>query len=566
MINELITLNNPQLISVINNAKSEVNVWGRGTGKSFIVGWEINNTNRTMPRAVSAITGQTYGQLLTRTLPSTFKFLSNLGYERDKDYVICRKPPKHFLRPYEEIMKHDNFISFANGNGYLMLSQDRTGSGRGPNVDREIVDEALTIDKAKYDEEVSPTNRGNEEYFGFKSPKPVPQHHGFRYVSSMPYNHEQRWLLNFGNYYEKEAGIHLFDIWNRIVKLQLELIQAAILKDASLYKEVRNEINRLKRQITPFVSKEGILFTLSNAFDNIANLGMQYIIREYKKQPQLIFMVEIMNWVIDKVESCYYHIDTQKHVYYNADNDSFIRDKAENTNFDFDELEKRDSRYDLDCDPNKAIEIVPDWGANISLFSIAQERNINFLTRELEKTDNFINEFYVKPDESNNPIIDELVDKVCHYYRYHHTKHLTYFRDRYGDHKQPNARNSKTYNEQAIDRFIKNGWIVKQEVHKGMEPPQHEKYLLWMYILRGNDPKYPKVMFNGKNCRYTLISMNNTKVKDKDGKFEKDKSSETKKTILAEEATHFSDAADKRIWTKYSRILTQKSTFVAPRL
>ncbi|MFZ4401482.1 MAG: hypothetical protein ACOYO1_15710 [Bacteroidales bacterium] len=566
MINEIVNLNHPQLISVVNNAKSEVNVWGRGSGKSFIVGWEINQINRCMPRAVTAITGQTYGQLFTRTLPSTFKFLESLGYEKDKDYVIGRKPPKGWYSPFEKIMKFENFISFANGNGYLLLSQDRAGSSRGPNVDREIIDEALTIKKSEYDQEVSPTNRGNEEHFGFKSPKPVEQHHGFRYVSSMPYNQEQRWLLDFGKYYEEEAGVMLFDIWNRIVKFQMELINACIAKDAVLYKDIKNEIIRLKTQTVPFVSKEGILFTLSNAFDNISNLGMSYILREFKKLPQLIFLVEIMNWVIDKVENCYYHIDTQKHVYYDASNDSFIRDYAENTNWDFAKLEKTDSRFDLDCDPSKSLEVSPDWGANISLFSVGQERNYNFATKVLETVDCFINEFFIKPEDSHYVIIDELVDNFCSYYEHHTLKQLCYFRDRYGDHKQPNSRNSQTYNEQAIKRFERNGWKVKQEVHKGMEPPQHDKYLLWLNILKGDDPKFPKVIFNGKNCRFTMISMNNTKVIDKDGRFEKDKSSERKKAILAEEATHFSDAVDKRIWTKYGNKLYKFSTFVDPRL
>ena len=60
-------------------------------------------------------------------------------------------------------------------------------------------------------------------------------------------------------------------------------------------------------------------------------------------------------------------------------------------------------------------------------------------------------------------------------------------------------------------------------------------------------------------CKYTLISMNNIKVVDKDGKFDKDKSFERKRSILPEEATHFGDAADKRIWTKYSNLLTRRS-------
>jgi len=565
MITELISLNSPQQISVLNDAVSEVDIWGRGTGKSFSIGWEINRINRSMPRAVTSITGQTYGQLLTRTLPSTFKFLEELGYEKDKDYVIGRKPPRGWFTPYEKILKHENFISFAGGNGYRMLSQDRAGSARGPNVDRELVDEALTINKERYDQEVSPTNRGNEEHFGFKSPNPVRQHHGFRYVSSMPYSQEQRWLLDYAKYYEDEAGIQLFDIWNRIVKFQIELIELYLNRHLKDFKDLWNEIVRLRAKIAPFVSKDGILFTLANAFDNITNLGMKYIAREYKKQTLLTFLIEILNWVIDKVEDCYYQLDPAKHIYYNATNDSFIQSFAEKTDYDFKKLGKPDSRFDLDCDPNKPLEIVPDWGAKIALFSVAQERNFNFVTNIAEPCDCTINEFFVKPDETQNVMIDDLVDECCLYYENHGCKEIEYYHDRYGDSRQPNAKNSKPYNEQAADRFARNGWKVIHRLHKGQEPPQHEKYLLWANLLKGNmGPR--KTIFNGTKCKYTLISMNNTKVIERQGKFEKDKSSERKGSVLPQEATHFSDAVDKRIWTKYSSVLYRRSTFVEPRM
>lgn len=570
MIQEILHLNNPQLISAINNPKSQVDIWGRGTGKSFIIGWEMNNIIRTMPRSISSITGQTYGQLLTRTLPSTFKFLEQLGYKRyvpgeGGHYVIGEKPPKHFLTPYEPVLNHKNFISFSNGTGFLMLSQERMGSARGPNVDREIVDEALTINKERYDQETSPTNRGNEEYFGMRAEKPVRIHHGFRYVSSMPFMPEQRWLLNFGNYYEEEAGIRLFEVWNRIVKMQLDLISAYKTEDRAAFRAIWNEIIRIKRKIAPFASRTGLLFTLANAFDNIENLGMSYIVREYDKQALLTFLIEILNWVIDRVENCYYQLEAGRHIYYDASNDAYIRSVAETSNYDFGKLEKSDSRFDLDCNPNQPLEVVPDWGARISLFSVGQERNFNFVTKITEPVDCVINEFYVKPDESSGVMIDDLVDQFCTYYEHHSKKEVIYFRDRYGDHRQPNAKNSKPYNEQAIERFTRNKWVVRQQVHKGMEPPQHEKYLLWLNILKGDNPAFPKVIFNGKNCKYTLISMSNTGLRESNGKFEKDKRSEQRKNVLPEEATHFGDAVDKRIWTKYGNRLHRSSTFVEPR-
>jgi hypothetical protein len=567
---EEVYLNRPQNLSVLSNAKSEVSIHGRGTGKSFIIGWEISQIVRLMPRSVSSITGRTYGQIYSRTLPSTLKFLGKLGIEKDKDFVIGIKPPKKlaFLEPYEKITRYDNFISFSNGTGFLMLSQERQGSSRGPNIDREIVDEALTLNKQRYDEEVSPANRGNEELWGFKAPQEdkVIQHHGFRYVSSMPYTLDQRWLLKFGDYYEQEAGIHIYDIWNRIVKLQIQLIESQKAGDKILFKNIWNEIVRLKLQIAPFVSKEGLLFTLANAFDNLDNLGMSYIIREFEKQNLLTFMVEILNWIPDQVEDCYYHLDSSQHIYYDAIDNDYIRDIAENTNWNTEQLSAENCRFDLDCDPHRPIEIVPDWGSKIALFSVAQERNYNFVTKMMQSVDCTINEFFVR---SNTPgvMIDDLVDKFCKYYLPHPTKTIIYFRDRYGDSRQPNAKNSKTYNEQAIDRFTLNGWTVDVRVHKGQEPPQHDKYLLWMNILKGNDIRYPNFLINGHRCKYTIISMNNTKVTDKDGKFAKDKSSEQKHSILPEEATHFGDAVDKRMWTKYSNLVNKyNSTFIAPRI
>jgi hypothetical protein len=272
-----------------------------------------------------------------------------------------------------------------------------------------------------------------------------------------------------------------------------------------------------------------------------------------------------MNMFLDKVEDCYYHIDEAKHVYFNGSNDDFIRDLAENTDWDFKKLGTPDSRFDLDCDPTQAIELVPDWGSSICLFSIGQERQYDFVTRLNRPTDNFINEFFVKPGDSDNVMINELVDMVCNYYRHHACKTLLYYHDRYGDSSKPNVKNAKSYNEQAIDCFHKRGWTVIARMHRGMEPPQHDKYLLWGNILKGSDPKFPAVRFNGQKCKYTLISMNNTQVIEKEGKFTKNKKSEYSKSILPEVATHFSDAVDKRIWTKYGNLLRKGGSFVPAR-
>lgn len=569
---ELLYLNAAQLRTVLLGAKYNVEIHGRGTGKSSAVGWSVNKVNRIMPRSVTSVTGTTFGQLLTRTLPSTFKFLQSIGYKQHSskedpgNYVIGQKPPKHFLRPYESIMKHENIISFANGNALILFSQDRAGSARGPNVDFEIVDEALTLNKKRYDEETSPTNRGNEDKWGSLSTSPVPIHHGFHYVSSMPYTAEQKWLLDYSKYYDEERGIRILEVWNRIVNLQVQLIDAKKENNPGMFRDIWNETIRLRKQIAPFVSKSGLLFTLANALDNVKHVGFSYIMREYDKQTLLTFMVEIMNMVVDVVEDCYYSIDTRKHVYYDSFDDKFLRDYADNTNWDFQKLGSPDSRFDKDYNPQEPLEVVFDWGAKISLMCVCQERHFDFASRLAMPTHNFINEFYTKPDQSSATMIHDIVDQFCEYYRYAGVKDVYLYHDRYGDHRNPSAKNSQSYNDQAIDRFRLRGWRVISKQHRGMEPPQHEKYMLWSNILKKEDGNkvYPNLRFNGNKCKYTLISMNNTRVIDKDGKWQKDKSSERKKSVLPEEATHFGDAADKIVWTKYGHLLRRSNTIFVP--
>lgn len=568
---ENLYVNPAQAAIMMLRAKHKYIVYSRATGKSFINGSEVDENVRLMPRGITTLAQATFGQALTKTLPSTFKMLEQLGYKRydnktgQGDYVVCRKPPEGWYRPYEHIMSYDHCIPFSNGHCLYLLTQD--GNSRGPNADANITDEALTLNKEKFDQEVAPTNRGNEHIFGKKSINPVYKHHGNTFLSSMPYTPEQKWLLEPAKYYEEERSIRLFDVWNKIVRLQLQLIDAAIAKDAKLYKELWNETVRLRRTITPFVSKEGVLFILGSIFDNIANVGMSYITNMYRLMDKLSFMIEILNFYIEKIDGCYYSLD-ERHVYYNATNDSFIRDFAEDNDFNWQKLGNNDdSRRDLDCDPNRPIELTCDWGSAASFMEVAQERNYDFVTKMLSATpiDNNINEFFVKRDEEEDTMINALVDKFCHYYRNHAKRYVVYHRDKYGDAHRAN--NKKTYNEIAVDRLIKKGWKVEQKTHAGIEPPQHEKYLLWASILAETDARFPKKRFNGSKCKYTLISMNNTRVmEDSSGKFAKDKKSERNQSILPEEATHFGDAVDKRVWIKYGHLILKRYSFVDARV
>lgn len=564
--------NRAQLPKLVLQAPCEVSIEGRGTGKSFDIGFKMDAIVRKMPRSVTALTGKTFGQLLTRTLPSSLKLLNQMGYQKDINYVIGRKPPSYFHDSYESINKYDNVISFSNGARFAMISQSEPGSGRGANVDYEIADETLTLDQEQYNNEVSPTNRGNLEFFGKKSKNPISFHHGYKFSSSMPINKEGRWVLDFAEYYKSERGIRLFDIWNRIVMQQVDCLGVVSdyrnavnngkendAKDlVQAFRKRWNEIARLKGQITPFVSKEGVLFTLSNAFDNLDMLGMDYLLKNQKTIPSLIFMVEIMNLYYDKVEDCFYTIEERKHIYYNFYDNERLRGVAESKDYNFDEINFESSIYDRDCDTNLPIEVSFDWGSAISLMVVTQERYWDFVTGLVSERpcQTQINEFFVKPEGKDNVMIEELVRRFCAYYQHHQNKVLHFYKDKYGDHKNPAVLNSKTFNEMAIAEFERYGWDVELFEHKRNEPPMSDKFLLWGIILSENNDSMPRFRINGDKCKYTLISMNNAKVKSVAGKMEKDKSSERPSSgVLPEEATHFSDAIDKLMWTKWGDMI-----------
>ena len=50
MIEQKIQFNPAQQIGLLLQAKNKCDIWGRGTGKSAGIAWDINLINRTMPR------------------------------------------------------------------------------------------------------------------------------------------------------------------------------------------------------------------------------------------------------------------------------------------------------------------------------------------------------------------------------------------------------------------------------------------------------------------------------------------------------------------------------------
>jgi len=273
---ERLDFNQPQQRYITARGKKQgISIWGRGTGKSSIIAWDIHQIVTTMPRSCWVIVGSTYKQVLTRTLPSTVAGLERLGYRLGRDFYIGRKPPPtlNWERPFEGPLSYDHFIIFRNGTGFHLVSLDAGGSAsRGLNVDGFIGDEALLFDKQKLDADLSATNRGNGQYFGKN-----PMHHGVFLFSSMPWGDTGRWLLDKSKYYEQE-GVDLVERQNELIDAQVAFLDAP--SDEERLHIWAEQVVPLMRAVRYFPSapSHGTFYSEANAFDNIKNLGLQYLL------------------------------------------------------------------------------------------------------------------------------------------------------------------------------------------------------------------------------------------------------------------------------------------------
>ena len=99
---EEIRVNPAQMAFMLMQARQKTLIWSRGTGKSFIVGAEVDENVRLMPRGITTLAQATYGQALTKTLPSTFKMLEMLGYKKYDPKTGKNKLSHSVLEPKPE--------------------------------------------------------------------------------------------------------------------------------------------------------------------------------------------------------------------------------------------------------------------------------------------------------------------------------------------------------------------------------------------------------------------------------------------------------------------------------
>lgn len=297
--------------------KTIVLEWARGTGKSTILGWYVKEAVKQMPKATGIIVGETYQQILSRTLPSTKAGLDMFGIYEGIDYVVgkCGKS-LGFEMPFQSPDKWDNVIHFSNGFIWILVSNDLPNAGRGINCSIVIGDEAALLDKERLFNNVQTCNRST--CGGLYEDQPLCN--AEIYASSVAMTEKGQWFTDLEALAKKEP-------WK-------------------------------------------VLFISAPAIVNKHNLSKDWFERMKDNAPsQMHYDAEIRNIRPSKVTNGFYpSLDPKKHYYrYAYDNEYLQRVGVNAKKKDFNCLQ------DTDYMKSKPLIMSIDWG-NIITMKIAQDQ------------------------------------------------------------------------------------------------------------------------------------------------------------------------------------------------
>lgn len=266
MYNQEFYINKKQEEFLKGNQRIKVSVWGRGAGKSSLIGIRNRIGMSELPRAKIFFSSSTYAQILTKTMPAieamwqTFGLKEYVSAEDKGHYVIGKKPPKEFIQPYSPPRKYQNVITFFNGFTIEFLSMDRPDLARGGSYDGGDIDEAALVHREHFAKVLLPSVRGNSHHFN------SPMHQQVCLYTSMPWKSSGSWILDY---------------------------EAKALSDPDTY-----------------------FYLEATAEDNLKVLGKDYIEILRKEMSPLEFAVEVMNQRMNRTEGQFYHeFNDQVHCY-----------------------------------------------------------------------------------------------------------------------------------------------------------------------------------------------------------------------------------------------------------
>jgi hypothetical protein len=183
---------------------------GRGFGKSTLIALILYQMMRVLRRGKIFFSSTTVEQIKNSTLPPVIEKLAEMGIIEDKHFVVGKNPwaqgSRHawFKRPISPVKEFDNVITFFNGFTVVLLSAAKPSGKRGGSYDAGIIDEAVFIKRAFFEQVLLKMIRGN--LYRFSSW----MHHSIIILSSQARTPEGKWVHEFELKAQKNPKTFLF--------------------------------------------------------------------------------------------------------------------------------------------------------------------------------------------------------------------------------------------------------------------------------------------------------------------------------------------------------------------
>lgn len=498
--------------AVAVSAKDTVVVAGRGTGKGLLQAAFLLRAVQSMPRCTIGLIAPNIVRAKTNIVPSMLSHIEDWGYKEGLHFVVGSRPARklEWQKPLYTPYSYDNIISFYNGSIIQIVSQDRKGTSNSKSFDFLSIDEAKYIKYDQLKDETFQANRGNGRFYGN-----CPWHHGMIITSDLSLSKKGSWFMH----YEEESTPDLCQLI-RETGLKIEENKNKIL-DGSAKSYLCMYNNTLRRYLNE-MRKKAVYYRTFSSLENLAVLGEEFIRKQKRDLPPLVFQTSILCKPVQFVKDGFYSSMNETHLYKESDLGLLDGLPYSKTAARSDALNDADYRADL------PLCVAFDYNANINWLVVGQ------IDEEAGRL-YCINSFFVKYERK----LPELVDDFCAYYGRVKNRDIVFYFDStaLGSNYAVNTDDFKTV---IIRRFEKHGFKVRP-VYLGSPMNHQEKHLLINQGFAGRNRLTPA--FNEEKNEALLISIRTAGVyngkKDKRG----EKLAETEEDKL-EGRTDGSDAWD----------------------
>ncbi|MBE7178189.1 MAG: hypothetical protein INR69_17435 [Mucilaginibacter polytrichastri] len=519
----VIHLNVPQQKVQIVDANITALIAGRGTGKTSGVITPLSLRNiKEMPRGATAFMSPTYYKIKAELLPEWGKGMERYGFYEDVDFWVGKQIPKHI--DHERAFQHPrdprNSVFFRNGHVIRLIGMDRKDSAAGLSNDYNIVDEAKYVKEKDFNGRVIPANRGNEDVFAH-----LHFHHGILLCTDMPTDPAGQWVMKYEDMMDPEQIELIVNFEFERSELLAEMKRLVMTEQLheQLEKRMRRRLRELD-QILFDLRRECVHFVEATTLDNIDVLGEKYIRQMKLVLTDLQFRTSILNERLTFVENKFYpNFDHEVHGY-EAINYRYVEEQSYMLT-----LPEPWKKHD-DLDLSRPLDIACDWNNAFTSMVVGQEFRYEY---------RFQNALWAKDRKKTLGSLSKVFNE--YYGKSFPRREVNFYYDHTAVHLD--ASREETFADE-FSRLLKGfGWKVNKH-YIGQASNHDVRMKMWKNVHAGESRDGKPVAYNTSTCSALITAIQNTPARLSDKGYKKDKTSERKGGVKAEESTHLTEAHD----------------------